>query len=72
MAISVHTNTAALVALQNLNSTNEKLTEAQSRISTGLKIKDAKDNAAVWTPRTTPRSGRSRRTREPRSGRWRR
>jgi flagellin len=49
MAISVHTNTAALVALQNLNSTNEKLTEAQSRISTGLKIANAKDNAAVWS-----------------------
>ncbi|MDB5453671.1 MAG: fljL [Caulobacteraceae bacterium] len=49
MAISVHTNTAALVALQNLNTTNEKLTEAQSRISTGLKIANAKDNAAVWS-----------------------
>ena len=49
MAISVHTNTAALVALQNLNSTNEKLTQAQGRISTGLKIANAKDNAAVWS-----------------------
>jgi flagellin len=49
MAISVHTNTAALIALQNLNSTNVKLEEAQSRISTGLKVANAKDNAAIWS-----------------------
>jgi flagellin len=49
MAISVHTNSAALIALQNLNATNEKLNQAQGRISTGLSIANAKDNAAVWS-----------------------
>jgi len=49
MAISVHTNTAALIALQNLNATNTKLEEAQGRISTGLKVANAKDNAAIWS-----------------------
>jgi flagellin len=49
MAISVHTNTSALIALQNLNSTNAKLEEAQGRISTGLKVANAKDNAAIWS-----------------------
>src|ERR1700755_3612940 len=49
MAISVHTNTSALIALQNLNATNTKLEETQSRISTGLSVANAKDNAAVWS-----------------------
>lgn len=49
MTISVNTNQAALIALQNLNSTNQRLTEVQSRISTGLKVANAKDNASVWS-----------------------
>jgi flagellin len=48
MAISVQTNVAALVALQNLNKTNEQLQGAQNIISTGLAINSAKDNASVW------------------------
>jgi flagellin len=48
MALSVHTNDAALIALQNLNNTSEKLGQVQNRISTGLAINSAKDNAAVW------------------------
>ena len=48
MSISVHTNKSALVALQNLNKTNDELAGAQNRINTGLKIANAKDNAAVW------------------------
>jgi len=48
MALSVHTNDAALIALQNLNSTGSQLAEVQNRISTGLSINSAKDNAAVW------------------------
>ena len=48
MALSVHTNDAALIALQNLNSTSSQLNEVQNRISTGLAINGAKDNAAVW------------------------
>jgi len=48
MTISVHTNKAALTALQNLNKTNDELGDVQNRINTGLKIANAKDNAAVW------------------------
>lgn len=49
MTLSVHTNQSALIALQNLNKTNSSLTDVQNRISTGLKINDAKDNASVWS-----------------------
>ena len=49
MTLSVHTNQSALIALQNLNKTNSNLTDVQNRISTGLKINDAKDNASVWS-----------------------
>ena len=48
MTNSVHTNTAAAIALQNLTRTNDRLTDVQGRISTGLKVQGAKDNAAVW------------------------
>lgn len=48
MTLSVHTNKAALTALQNLNKTNDQLGEVQNKINTGLKINNAKDNAAVW------------------------
>jgi len=48
MSNSVHTNAAAAVALQNLSRTNDNLTGVQNRVSTGLKVQGAKDNAAVW------------------------
>ncbi len=48
MTNSVHTNTSAAIALQNLARTNERLGDVQSRISTGLKVQGAKDNAAIW------------------------
>lgn len=48
MTNSVHTNASAAIALQNLTRTNERLGDVQSRISTGLKVQGAKDNAAVW------------------------
>ena len=48
MTISVQTNASALVALQNLNKTAADLQSAQNRISTGLQISSAKDNASVW------------------------
>ncbi|MGH6977815.1 MAG: flagellin [Brevundimonas sp.] len=48
MTNSVHTNAAAAIALQNLSRTNDRLTAVQSRISTGLKVEGAKDNAAIW------------------------
>lgn len=49
MTLSVNTNKAALIALQNLNATSEKLTASQNRIATGLKVQNAKDNASVWS-----------------------
>ncbi len=48
MSLSVHTNDAALIALQNLNNTSTQLQDVQNKISTGLAINSAKDNAAVW------------------------
>jgi len=48
MTNSVHTNLSAAIALQNLTRTNDRLGDVQSRISTGLKVQGAKDNAAVW------------------------
>ena len=45
---SVNTNTGALVALQNLNSTNKQLETTQSRINTGLKVASVKDDGATW------------------------
>lgn len=45
---SVNTNGGALIALQNLNSTNMELAQTQNRISTGKRVASAKDNGAVW------------------------
>ena len=45
---SVNTNSGALIALQNLQSTNAELATTQSRINTGKKVNTAKDNGAVW------------------------
>ena len=47
-ALSVNTKYGAMVALQQLNSTNMSLTETQSRINTGLKVASAKDNGAIY------------------------
>ena len=45
---SVNTNMGAMVALQNLQATNNELATVQSRINTGKKVNSAKDNGAVW------------------------
>jgi len=45
---SVNTNVGAMVALQNLNVTNNELAVTQARINTGKKVSSAKDNGAVW------------------------
>jgi len=45
---SINTNSGALIALQNLNSTNTELGMVQQRINTGKKIGNAKDNGAIW------------------------
>src|SRR5665213_2437763 len=46
---SINTNSSALVALQNLASTQADLQQTQNIISTGKKINSAKDNGAVWS-----------------------
>lgn len=48
MTTSIHTNTSAMIALQNLSRTSDQLASTQSRVNTGLKVQGAKDNAAVW------------------------
>src|SRR5688572_33434276 len=48
MPNSVNTNVGALVALQNLNATNNDLQVVQSRINTGKRVSNAKDNGAIW------------------------
>ena len=45
---SVNTNTGALIALQNLNVTNDQLVTTQNRINTGMKVASAKDNGSTW------------------------
>jgi flagellin len=53
---SLNTNIAAMTALQTLASTNKEMLVTQNRISTGLRVKDASDNAAYWSIATTMRS----------------
>ena len=48
MTLSIHTNAAAMVALQNLNKTNDELADVQTKLNTGLRVGGAKDNAAVY------------------------
>ena len=45
---SINTNSGAMIALQNLNTTNQQLEVTQQRINTGKKIASAKDNGAIW------------------------
>jgi flagellin len=56
---SINTNRAAMTALQSLNTTNMKLEATQQRISTGLRVSSATDNAAYWSIATTMRSDNS-------------
>ena len=43
---SINTNVAAFVALQNLNTINDRLDTVQNRVSTGLKVNSAIDDAS--------------------------
>jgi len=45
---SINTNAGAFVALQNLNAVNSKLDKTQDRVSTGLKVVGAVDNASSF------------------------
>ncbi|MBU6373941.1 MAG: flagellin [Alphaproteobacteria bacterium] len=46
--VSVNTNYGALVALQNLTTTQNSLADVQDRINTGLKVSSARDDGAVF------------------------
>jgi flagellin len=56
MVSSILTNNGAMTALQSLKSTQKSLLNTQNRISTGLKVSTAKDNAATWAVATAMRS----------------
>jgi flagellin len=56
---SLLTNNAAMTALQTLTQTNKSLEQTQNRISTGLRVATAQDNAAYWSIATTLRSDMS-------------
>jgi flagellin len=56
---SINTNIAAMTALKSLNMTNANLEKTQNRISTGLKVAGAEDNAAYWSIATTMKSDKS-------------
>lgn len=49
MAFSVVTNNNALAALQALNNTQKSMTMTQNRITTGMKVAGAADNASTFT-----------------------
>lgn len=53
---SIMTNVSAMTALKTLQSTNRALETTQNRISTGLRVAEASDNAAYWSIATTMRS----------------
>src|SRR5947209_7733592 len=53
---SINTNMSAMTALQSLAQTNKDLAATQTRISTGLRVSQASDNAAYWSIATTMRS----------------
>jgi flagellin len=53
---SLLTNTSAMVALQTLRTINMNLDQANNRVSTGLRVNNAADNAAYWSIATTLRS----------------
>lgn len=49
MVSSVHTNSAAMSALQVLNKTNGELEQTQNRIASGYKVAGARDDSAVFS-----------------------
>ncbi|MFK0384958.1 flagellin [Agrobacterium sp. NPDC090273] len=53
---SILTNTAAMAALQTLRTIDASMEETQGRVSSGLRVGTAADNAAYWSIATTMRS----------------
>lgn len=50
---SILTNAGAISALQTLRSINSDMETTQGRVSSGLRVQDASDNAAYWSIATT-------------------
>ncbi|MFS2176773.1 flagellin [Rhizobium pisi] len=53
---SINTNTSAMTALQTLRGINSGLDETKDRVSSGLRVGKAGDNAAYWSIATTMKS----------------
>lgn len=53
---SILTNSAAMAALQTLRSIDTNMQTTQARVSSGLRVETAADNAAYWSIATTMRS----------------
>ncbi|WP_313614006.1 flagellin [Agrobacterium sp.] len=53
---SILTNMAAMSALQTLRNINSDMETTQGRVSSGLRVGEASDNAAYWSIATTMRS----------------
>ena len=53
---SILTNVAAMSALQTLRSISSDMEDTQARVSSGLRVGSASDNAAYWSIATTMRS----------------
>ncbi|WP_457660218.1 flagellin N-terminal helical domain-containing protein [Sinorhizobium medicae] len=53
---SILTNVAAMAALQTLRGIDSNMEETQARVSSGLRVGTASDNAAYWSIATTMRS----------------
>ncbi|MES0868748.1 flagellin [Pseudovibrio sp. SCP19] len=56
---SLLTNSSAMVALTTLRGINDSMAMTQNRISTGMRVADASDNAAYWSIATTMKSDNS-------------
>ncbi|MCJ8520849.1 flagellin [Pseudorhizobium tarimense] len=56
---SILTNVAAMAALQTLRSIDRDMETTQARVSSGLRVETAEDNAAYWSIATTMRSDNS-------------
>jgi flagellin len=53
---SILTNIAAMSALQTLRTIGQNMEQTQGRVSSGLRVGEAADNAAYWSIATTMRS----------------
>jgi flagellin len=56
MINSILTNYGSMAALQSLQATQQNLLQVQGRVSSGLRVQSAKDNASDWVVATTMKS----------------